>query len=97
MHHHPKGDPAPMTTGDEDRRDQQMVLREILALVPEVRTLDELARYLTIASADFEDHDRIQRAVRELVAGGLLHIRAGDLVLPAMPAVHFKALTDDEF
>ena len=97
MHDHPKGDPALLTTGEEDRRDQQMVLREVLALVPEIRTIDELTRYLTIASADYEDRDRIQRAVRELVAGGLLHLRAGDLVLPAMAAVHFKALTDDEF
>jgi hypothetical protein len=97
MHDHPKGESALLTTGDEDRRDQQMVLREVLALIPEIRTMDELTRYLTVASADYEDHDRIQRAVRELVAGGLLHLRAGDLVLPAMPAVHFKALTDDEF
>lgn len=74
-----------------------MVLREVLALIPEFRTIDELTRYLTIAAADFEHHERIQRAVRELVAGGLLHLRAGDLVLPAMAAVHFKALTDGEF
>lgn len=96
MQDHPKGDPALLTTGDEDRRDQQMVLREVLALLPEIRTVDELTRYLTIASTDYEDRDRIQRAVRELVAGGLLHLRAGDLVLPAMPAVHFQALTDGE-
>jgi len=97
MQDNPKGDPALMTTGDEDRRDQQMVLREVLAIVPEIRTVDELTRYLTVASANIEDHGRIQRAVRELVAGGLLHVRAGDLVLPAMAAVHFQALTDDEF
>ena len=52
MHDHPKGDPALLTTGEEDRRDQQMVLREVLAIVPEIRTMDELTRYLTIASAD---------------------------------------------
>jgi hypothetical protein len=33
--------PAFLTIGDEDRRDQQMVLREVLAIVPEIRTMDE--------------------------------------------------------
>lgn len=73
-----------------------MVLREVLAIIPETRTMDELTRYLTNASTKFADHDRIQRAVRELVAGGLLHLRAGDLVLPSMAAVHFQALMDGE-
>jgi len=97
MHDHPKGESAPLTTGDEDRRDQQMVLREVLALVPEIRTIEELSCYLTVASTDIEERGRIQRAVRDLVAGGMLHVRAGDLVLPTMAAVHFQALTDDEF
>lgn len=97
MQDNPKGDPALMTTGDEDRRDQQMVLREVLAIVPEIRTMEELTCHLTVASTDIEAKSRIQRAVRELVAGGMLHVRAGDLVLPTMAAVHFQALTDDEF
>lgn len=97
MRDHLKGDSALMTTSDEDRRDQQMVLREVLALVPEIRTIGELTCYLTVASTDIEKQGRIQRAVRELVAGGMLHVRAGDLVLPTMAAVHFQALTDDEF
>jgi hypothetical protein len=97
MRDHLKGDPALMTTSDEDRRDQQMVLREVLALVPEIRTIEELTRYLTVASTNIEDQGRIKRAVRELVAGGMLHVRAGDLVLPTMAAVHFQALTDDGF
>jgi hypothetical protein len=44
-----------MTTSDEDRRDQQMVLREVLALVPEIRTIEEFTCYLTVASTDIEE------------------------------------------
>ena len=49
-------------------------------------------RELTIASTEFSERDRIERAIRDLVAGGLLHLRAGDLVLPTQPAVHFHCL-----
>jgi hypothetical protein len=52
-------------------------------------------RELTVASTDFEESDRIERAIRVLVASGLLHIRAGDLVLPTQPAVHFHCLDDE--
>ena len=45
-----------------------------------------------IASTEFSERDRIERAIRDLTAGGLLHVRAGDLVLPTQPAVHFHCL-----
>lgn len=54
-------------------------------------TLDELIRELTVASTEFSEHDRIQRAVRDLTAGGLIH-RVGDLVLPTRAAVNFHTL-----
>jgi hypothetical protein len=95
MHEHLQGadlDPAFITPADEDARDQSQVLREVLLIHPEATTLDELARELTVASTGFTDHDRIQRAVRGLVAGGLLHLRAGDVVLPTRAAVHFHSL-----
>ena len=95
MHDKPKGgdlDRALITTGDEDIQDQSRVLREVLDLNPEIRTKDELVRELTFASTEFGERDRIERAVRDLVAGGLLHVRAGDLVLPTQPAVHFHCL-----
>lgn len=80
---------------DEDVEDQSRVMREVLGLNPEIRTRDELVRELTAASAEFGERDRIERAIRDLVAGGLLHIRAGDLVLPTQPAVHFYCLDDE--
>lgn len=95
MQDKPKGadvDPALITTGDEDIQDQSRVLREVLELNPEIRTKDELVRELTVASPEFDERDRIERAIRDLVAGGLLHVRAGDLVLPTQPAIHFHCL-----
>lgn len=95
MHDKPKGagvDPALDETGNEDVQDQSRVLREVLDLNPKIRTKDELVRELTISSTEFSERDRIERAIRDLVAGGLLHIRAGDLVLPTQPAVHFHCL-----
>ena len=95
MHDKPKGagiDPALDETGNEDIQDQSRVLREVLDLSPEIRTKDELVRELTVASTEFSERDRIERAIRDLTAGGLLHVRAGDLVLPTQPAVHFHCL-----
>jgi hypothetical protein len=95
MHDKPKGagvDPAINAIGDEDVQDQSRVLREVLDLSPEIRTRDELVRELTIASPEFAERDRIERAIRDLTASGLLHVRAGDLVLPTQPAVHFHCL-----
>jgi hypothetical protein len=48
---------------------------------------------LTIDSVEFEERDRVQRAVRDLIAGGLIH-RVGDLVLPTRAAVNFHELTN---
>jgi hypothetical protein len=86
------GEDRVLTTADEDLRDQSQVLREVLVIYPETTTLDELQRGLTAASGEFSDRDRIERAVRDLVAGGLLHLRAGDLVLPTRAAVNFHFL-----
>src|SRR3954447_19167040 len=82
------------TTAAQDVKDRARVLREVLDLYPETLTLDELVRELTIDSVEFEERDRVQRAVRDLIAAGLLH-RVGDLVLPTMAAVNFHELTND--
>jgi hypothetical protein len=82
------------TTAAQDVKDRARVLREVLDLYPETLTLDELVRELTIDSVEFEERDRVQRAVRDLIAGGLIH-RVGDLVLPTRAAVNFHELTND--
>lgn len=81
--------PTLSAAGERDVDDQPRAMREVLELNPELRTRDELVREITAASAEFGERDRIEHAIRDLVAGGLLHIRAGDLVLPTQPAVHF--------
>jgi hypothetical protein len=82
------------TTAVQDGRNRAEVIREVLGIYPETMTLDELIRELTVASAEFSEQDRIQRAVRDLIAGGLLH-RNGDVVLPTRAAVNFNALPDE--
>lgn len=82
---------ACLTTADEDTRDQARVLREVLFVAPEAMTLEELIRELTVASSDLMAQDRVKRAVRDLVSGGLLH-RVDTLVLPTRAAVNYYLL-----
>jgi hypothetical protein len=82
------------TTAAQDVKDRARVLREVLDLYPETLTLDELVRELTVDSVEFQERDRVQRAVRDLIAGGLIH-RVGDLVLPTRAAVNFHGLSED--
>ena len=82
------------TNAELDARDQAEVLREVLGVYPETLTLDELIRELTVASTEFSERDRIRRAVRVLVAGGLLYL-VGDFVLPTRAAVNFHDLPSE--
>ena len=81
----------PITNAELDARDQAQVLREVLGIYPETLTLDELIRELTVGSSEFTERDRIRRAVRSLVAGGLVYV-VGDFVLPTRAAVNFHDL-----
>jgi hypothetical protein len=96
MHDKPSGaeDERAPTTAEEDAREERRVLREVLTIYPESLTLSELTRALTVGSPEFSDRDAIERAVRDLIAVGLIH-RVGDLVLPTRPAVIFYALIQD--
>ena len=95
MRNKPSGadDERATTTAHLDDRDQGAVLRETLDLYPEVLTLDELVREQTFGSAEFEDRDRIERAVRDLTAVGLLQ-QVGPLVIPTRSAVVFHRLAE---
>jgi hypothetical protein len=88
MHDKPSGGghERAASTAQQDYRDQAAVLRQILDLHPEPLTLAELTREMTHDSTDFQERDRIERAVRDLIGGGLLHL-VGDLVLPTRAAV----------
>jgi hypothetical protein len=91
----PRGQGAPerLITAQQDCRDQTAVLRQILDLHPEPLTLAELTREMTHDSTDFQERDRIERAVRDLIGGGLLHL-VGDLVLPTRAAVLCHSILD---
>ena len=93
MHDQPRGGRVEraLTTDDEDTREERRVLREVLSYYPGSFTLEELIRELTICSVEFSDRDGIERAVRELTAGGLLK-RMDDLVLPTRAAVKYYEL-----
>lgn len=81
-------------TLDDDDRAQASVLREVLWMYPEPITLGELTREMTMAAEAFGDRDTIERAVRDLIAGGLLYKRDDDLVIPTRAAARFYALCD---
>lgn len=87
------GHASAATTAQEDCRDQAAVLRQILDLHPEALTLAELTREMTIDSTDHTERDRIERAVRDLIGGGVLHL-VGDLVLPTRAAVYCHSILD---
>ena len=70
------------TTADEDVRDQAAVLRHVLSLYPDTLTVDELVREMGASSPGSSEHDAIERAIRDLVAVGLLH-EEGSRVFPA--------------
>src|SRR6186997_2614196 len=95
MHDKPSGagDESATTTAQQDYRDQGRVLRTILDLHPEPLTLAELTREMTIDSTDHAERDRIERAVRDLIAGGVLHL-VGDFVLPTRTAVLCHSILD---
>lgn len=94
MRNKPSGadDERATTTADQDDHDQAAVLREVLSIYPAPITLAELIREMTIASIDFSECDRIERAVRDLIAGGLLYKRDDDLVIPTRAAVRLYVL-----
>ncbi|MEZ5076638.1 MAG: hypothetical protein R2725_04265 [Solirubrobacterales bacterium] len=82
------------TNAAQDRRDQAVVLTQVLALHPAHLTVSELVREVVAGSADFDSQDRYERAARDLAGAGLLHIAAG-LVTPTRAALLFNSLDRD--
>jgi len=84
-----------ITTWDEDEREESAVLRQVLEYHPAILTQDELIREMTGGgSTAFCDADRVERAVRELAATGLLHRPGEDGMLrPTRAAVRYSELT----
>jgi predicted transcriptional regulator len=80
------------TTWAEDEGVESVVLQQLLDLHPTRLTVAELRRELG-GDRDFAERDAVERAVRELVAVGLLH-RGEEFVAPTRAALRFNELLD---
>jgi hypothetical protein len=80
-----KGRPA-ADNAAADRREEGAVLRHVIAAHPATLLLSDLIRELS-DPGDFCERDGIERAVRELVRGGLL-FRCEGTVLPTRAALY---------
>lgn len=76
---------------EQDDATEAAVLCHLLALHPIQLSLSELSREITGGPGDFAQRDAIERAVRNLAAGGLLH-RSGELLLPSRAALRADEL-----
>jgi len=86
-----KGRPA-ASNAAEDRRDEGAVLRHVVETHPATLRISDLIRELGDPD-DVEPSDRIERAVRELVKGGLL-FRCEGAVLPTRQALYLCDLLE---
>jgi len=80
-----KGRPA-ADNAAQDRREEGVVLRHVVETHPASLRLSDLIRELGNAD-DFSERDGVERAVRELVKGGLL-FRCEGTVLPTRAALY---------
>jgi len=79
------------TPAAEDAATESAVLQRVLEFHPAQATFAELVREVGGESPDFAERDAIERAVRDLVAIGLLH-RHDAFVLPTRAALRFDQL-----
>ncbi|MGD9736392.1 MAG: hypothetical protein AB7V58_12435 [Solirubrobacterales bacterium] len=78
---------------DGDLRDQALVLDRLLVHWPVQLQEADLLRELRLGEDEFEQRDRVDRAVVELEGAGLV-ARCGSVVLPTRAALHYRALSD---
>jgi hypothetical protein len=88
-----RGSSGPRSNAAQDLHDQGVVLIHVLSIYPTHLRLLELVRELTDGSEVFAEGDRVERAVRDLVAVGLL-FRCEGLVLPTRAALRFNEVLD---
>lgn len=75
----------------EEAENKRVVLSFILEEHPAQMTIPEVARALYAHPGDFAKGDDVERAIRDLVGGGLLHCH-GAFVLPTRAALYFASL-----
>ncbi|MDQ2631482.1 MAG: hypothetical protein M3Y75_11025 [Actinomycetota bacterium] len=90
-----QGRPEAESNAAEDRRDERRVLVHVVEMYPGHLRLADLIRELADQGKDeFAERDRIERAVRELIAGGLL-FRCEAMILPTRAALKFAEVVED--
>jgi hypothetical protein len=75
----------------QDAEDQQVVLSFLLKEHPSQLTIPEVSQALYAHPGDFASDDAVERAIRDLVGGGLLQCH-GRFVLPTRAALYFSRL-----
>jgi hypothetical protein len=83
----------PLTPVAQDAKTERLVLAFLIAEYPVQLTIAELSLALNDRE-DFAGRDAVERAMRELVAAGLLH-RKGAFVAPTRAALYFARLVED--
>jgi hypothetical protein len=93
---HDPDDKAPRrkTTAVEDDSNQRAVLALLIAEHPTLLTAADLICETAADKVDFNEIDRVERAVRDLTAVGLIH-REGETVRPTRAALRFDRLFFD--
>ncbi|HEY1855422.1 MAG TPA: hypothetical protein VGG40_12635 [Solirubrobacterales bacterium] len=84
--------PDPPSNADQDLEDQALVLDGLLVHWPTHLQDSDLQRELRLGDDEFEQRDRIDRAVVQLHWAGLA-LRSGAVVLPTRAALHFHTLS----
>lgn len=75
----------------QDAKAERAVLAFLINEYPNQLTVVEVSWALNHGPVEFETEDAVERAVRELVGGGLLHCH-GAFVLPTRAALYFSRL-----
>lgn len=77
---------------DEDLQDQALVLDRLLVHWPTHLQEADLQRELALGDDDFDQRDRVDRAVVSLHWAGLA-LRSGLVVIPTRAALHYYELS----
>jgi hypothetical protein len=81
------------STAEDDAVTESAVLQQVLELHPTHLTLEELVREMGEDERGRAGREAIERAVRDLVAAGLLHY-SDTFVRPTRAALRFEQLLD---
>ena len=85
---------GPSSYTAQEAENQRVALGFLLEQHPAQLTIPEVAQALYAHPGDFKENDAVERAIRDLVGGGLLHCH-GPFVLPTRAALYFSQLEAD--